>query len=765
MSNIINITNEDFLKSVFYKLPEGAAATVCFFPGDPRDTTGKRQYKWASKDWPRPGYDPQFFRADNNNYAAVSSFYPDSTGKVRRKKEQFAGMHAVMIDDVGTKISLDKTILNPSFRIETSPGNHQDWLILEQSPDNNDRLICERLIEGIVGVAAEGVDPGMMGVTRLGRLPVGINGKPDYLDHNGNPPRCRVVICDPSRRYEIRQIADAYKINLAKDPVKKGNPCNSAKVISLPTTATQETIQHGDSNQSDYSDLVNFLTDNNMVLSEGKDGNLTVKCPWFEEHSNGDISGSMLFAPSKENNFKGGYKCHHGHCQTRAIKQVFEYAKSQDKWPVRDQVTINDFYAHLPTQSFIFTPSNDMWPARSVDIKLGKIADQEEMINSSAYLYKYRAVEQMVWAPGETQLIKNRLIVNGGWRPKGNVNVFNQYIPPVIDTTGVAAFAGTWLKHLQLIYPNDHQHIIRWCAHRVQYPGVKINHALLLGGPPRIGKDTLLEPVKIAVGPWNFNEVSPQKILDPFNGHVKSVILRVNEARDLGDMTRYAFYDHMKTYIAAPPDVLSCNEKHIREYPVVNVCGIIITTNYKTDGIYLPPDDQRHYVAWTDIERSKIPEDHFRKLWDWYYNKNGMAHVAAYLREYDLSGFDCKAPPPLTKAFYEIVDANRAPEDSELATILDALNWPSAITISMLHKKAQSKNETFEFGSWLVDRKNRRAIPHRLEKVGYVPVSNDSAADRLWAVDGVRQRVYANKQLSVSEQITAANKICQGNSR
>jgi hypothetical protein len=44
----------------------------------------------------------------------------------------------------------------------------------------------------------------------------------------------------------------------------------------------------------------------------------------------------------------------------------------------------------------------------------------------------------------------------------------------------------------------------------VQRPQEKINHALVLGGAQGIGKDTLLEPVKRAVGPWNFEGVSPQ---------------------------------------------------------------------------------------------------------------------------------------------------------------------------------------------------------------------------------------------------------------
>jgi len=83
----------------------------------------------------------------------------------------------------------------------------------------------------------------------------------------------------------------------------------------------------------------------------------------------------------------------------------------------------------------------------------------------------------------------------------------------------------------------------------------------LLGGSQGIGKDTLLEPVKYAIGPWNFTEVSPTHMFGRFNGFVRSVILRISEARDLGDVNRFAFYEHMKIYLAAPPDVLRCDEK------------------------------------------------------------------------------------------------------------------------------------------------------------------------------------------------------------
>jgi hypothetical protein len=144
-----------------------------------------------------------------------------------------------------------------------------------------------------------------------------------------------------------------------------------------------------------------------------------------------------------------------------------------------------------------------------------------------------------------------------------------------------------------------------------------------------------------------------KQVLGRFNGFLKSVILRVNEARDLGEFDRYAFHDHMKAYIAAPPDVIHIDEKNIREYYVFNLCGVIITSNHKTDGIYLPADDRRHMVAWSNLTSDDFAADYWRKLYRWYAN-GGNQHVAAYLAGLDLSDFDPKAPPPKTQAFWEI---------------------------------------------------------------------------------------------------------------
>lgn len=436
--------------------------------------------------------------------------------------------------------------------------------------------------------------------------------------------------------------------------------------------------------------------------------------------------------------------------------QPFSAAPRPVSVPPADTVTVEDFYAYMPGHSYLFVPTREPWPAASVNSRLQPVPGPSgEPMKASAWLDQHRPVDQMTWAPGMPMVIKDKLVTGGGWIDRTGSDCFNLYIPPQ-DLAGDPAQATPWLDHIRRVYPDQADHLVQWQAHRVQYPGEKINHALVLGGAQGIGKDTILVPVKHAIGPWNCSEVSPSHLLGRFNSFAKSVILLVSEARDLGDVDRFAFYDHTKIYTAAPPDVLRCDEKHLREHAVMNVCGVIITSNHKTDGIYLPADDRRHFVAWSALLKEDFSPGYWKDLYGWYAN-GGTGHVAAYLRQLDLSTFDPKAPPPKTAAFWDIVNANRAPEDAELADVLDALRNPPAVTVSSLVTYASD-----DFREWLQDRRNSRQIPHRLESVGYVAVRNEADhRDGHWKVWGKRQVIYAQKTLSVRDRITAASSLCR----
>src|SRR5262249_43064592 len=187
-------------------------------------------------------------------------------------------------------------------------------------------------------------------------------------------------------------------------------------------------------------------------------------------------------------------------------------------------VTIDDFVAYMPTGVYIFTPCREMWIGKSVNARLEPMPVLDKQGNpkrakgklvtipASRWLDQNRPVEQMTWCPGFPMLIKDRLVVDGGWIERADVTCFNHYREPRIVPSD-AAKAEPWLDHIRKIYSEDANHIITWLAHRVQRPQEKINHALVLGGLQGIGKDTLLEPVKYAVGPWNFRDVIPANLM------------------------------------------------------------------------------------------------------------------------------------------------------------------------------------------------------------------------------------------------------------
>jgi hypothetical protein len=419
-------------------------------------------------------------------------------------------------------------------------------------------------------------------------------------------------------------------------------------------------------------------------------------------------------------------------------------------------ITKDDYVYHVPTNRYIFTPTGEACLVTGVNARLGKMGK----VMASKWIRLNNPVDQVTWAPGKPQFIEDMVITKGGWTEKRGAIVLNTYQPPVIARGGDPQAAGLWLDLAGDLFGNWADHLIDYMAFKVQHPDRKPNHGITLGsGAQGIGKDTLLEGWRYAIGPHNWQDSSPSKMTSSnFNGYLESVVFRVNEVHDLGDQTRVQFYDRMKDAMASPPTTLRIDKKYIPDYLIPNICGVVMTTNHKTDGLYLPESDRRNFVVWCDLKPSDFPENYCTRMWDWYKKDNGFAHVAALLQTWDLSKFDAEAPPPKTEVFYEIVTANKTPNEAEIADVLDELGmradgsivWPDVIVSEQLRNAAAAK------GTFLRQRKQRRRIPIYMESAGYVPVRNGSAKDGLWKIGGKRQVVYARDNLTIKEQMQLA---------
>jgi hypothetical protein len=308
------VTNSVFLEAMFADALPGTYTILCSFPGDPYNVDRRA---WAGRPW-APGQKLPARFGEGNTYLTVSTFEPDpQTGETRRRKANFIAMHAVMIDDVGTKVLRDKLLLKASAAIETSPGNYQIYLFLHQDSSARDRALCERLVARMIaaGLTSDGKDPGMRGVTRFGRLPVGINGKAKYVQQLGHAFATRCVVFRPQLRYTIPEVAAAWQLDLTAPQLVAHN------VVSITPALVRRAAEQ-------FTALIDTFKLMSMYIGQ-RGAWHDVICPWLDQHTDRCTSGTAIAEPSPENGYMGGFVCHHGHCQDpkRTMRDVHAFLR------------------------------------------------------------------------------------------------------------------------------------------------------------------------------------------------------------------------------------------------------------------------------------------------------------------------------------------------------------------------------------------------------------------------------------------------------
>lgn len=447
------------------------------------------------------------------------------------------------------------------------------------------------------------------------------------------------------------------------------------------------------------------------------------------------------------------------------VQDLLDAAKLLPEMPANFEQYENreDFYYYGPEDKYYQVEKRAWYTSSAVAKVLRPVPTGSKPVPGDEWIASHRPVNEVGWYPGEEQIIEGRRLTDNGWEECEGWKALNTYQPSTIRL-GDPEKAGRFIEHTKRVYPDHYQHILDWLAYKVQNPGIKINHALLLGGPPGVGKDTIIESVVPAIGKANVADIGPKAFERDFNPFAKSVLMRVSELHDQGEKSRNSFYEHMKTYIASPPNTIFVNEKHRQEYPVPNVTGVIYTTNSRTGGLWLPEDDRRHFVAWSELEASCWSEGYFRSYFSWLYDEGGAEHVAAWLHAQDLSYFDPGMPPEKTVSMRAMVHASQSQEYDEFLSIFTQLSWPPAVVMGDLVAQANTAMTAAEeamggeadFALWLKDRRNRKLIPHRMEEQGYVKVLNPNASEGKWIVKATAVTIYARTTLTPDERVSAA---------
>lgn len=293
------LSNAEFLDAIFSE-PD-ASPWVTGFPGDPNNG------RWEGLAVTGNTL-PWIVKPSHNNFFCISTFKIGNDGKENRRKENFYECYVIILDDLGTKIELETLAqLPPSYVIETSPRNYQAGYILSSPVDKAD--IVENVINALIGKGLS--DPGMKGVTRYGRLPVGVNAKKQHVEKLGAPFVQKLHEWRPDRRYTTDEIIEGFELDSTPPP---------AQAIRMPLPV----------NGSADNYVIEELKKRGLYKGPGSNpGSHNITCPWVDEHTGGIDSGTGYFEPSTEYP-EGGFHCFHGHCEKRSLKDLLVFLGIKD---------------------------------------------------------------------------------------------------------------------------------------------------------------------------------------------------------------------------------------------------------------------------------------------------------------------------------------------------------------------------------------------------------------------------------------------------
>lgn len=302
--------NERFLHALAAGLPEDQRMIMCGFTGDPYEAD---QYAWKPIPW-HPSK-PVPLSPQENAYVTVGAFGRAEDKTFRRRNETFRAGLALMVDDVGepgdgssSRVHRSNlTGMPPSARVMTSPGNEQWWYFL--SEPCTDAALFDGLIRAFISGKLFGADPGMSGITRVGRVPGHVNGKKKY-----NGWVCRLEELS-AVRYTPQQLLDGFGLKI------NGRRTDNVRLTSADAIERNRMFAH----------VYKWLDQRNMLKRHEPDtsGWTEMRCPWVDGHTNGVDNGAAISEPSPESGYFGGFRCHHGSCASRSWKELTEWVNER----------------------------------------------------------------------------------------------------------------------------------------------------------------------------------------------------------------------------------------------------------------------------------------------------------------------------------------------------------------------------------------------------------------------------------------------------
>jgi Family of unknown function (DUF5906)/Bifunctional DNA primase/polymerase, N-terminal len=358
-----------------------------------------------------------------------------------------------------------------------------------------------------------------------------------------------------------------------------------------------------------------------------------------------------------------------------------------------------------------------------------------------------RRVRNVTYAPGDPMFIgpnDPNLPVFNFWRP-------STYGGPMPS----AAQIKPWLDHVELVMgsPYERDLFIRWCAFVAQNPKLKPNWCFLIMSLQGLGKDTMVAPIKLAVGDNNWREELIYSLADNFTEAIEHKLLIVGETAQprQGVVSAHDLGTRLKPLLSQPPTELKINKKFQTPYTIPNRLAVILFSN-EANPLHLERGQRRVHVV-NRLGVKAALSDYYWSMHEWL-NAGGAEMVASYLLSYPLTEAERRefigGNAPETDAKIELEHQNTPPALAALEDIIrDARagivndTTPNALVATAEELVALIKGRGLHgptpqnIRTWLLDMEKQNTGVRRLRIDHKEPhlcgvVGNGKVSARLW---------------------------------
>lgn len=613
-------------------------------------------------------------------YGNTGSFILDrfADGKVSASSANCEYVLVMMLDDIGTKSK--KPPLEPTWIMETSEGSFQWGYAFKEQPTKGD------FTAAIKAIAKAGyTDPGATNAVRNFRLPGSVNLKPGRNNFVST-----LIHFKPELEYNLEDICTA--LDVVPDPAD---------------TAQNVAIRLADTGKDS---VVTWLNEQGMILSPANgEGWMGIVCPNNAEHTDGNIEGR--YKPLDRS-----FCCLHGHCVDFSSQMFLDWV-ADNNGPTVSHGLRDELLAEKMNQALSKLTPNDVYRNTAAELiaeverkELGRIEkanwyerfayiqddesyfdmqDRREISRQTfnalfrhvpcKSIHTGRKVEASICFDENRQTMGAKALVGVTYAAGEDVivtrdgdlygNRWRNARPEIPNASNIDI--SPWLDHCRELVPEPEEleHIFNVMAFKVQYPEIKVNHAVLHAGDEGSGKDTFWAPFIWAVcgdhlknrGIMDNNSVNSQ-----WGYQLESEILIINELKEPDAATRRQLANQLKPIIAAPPEMLPINRKGLHPYMMANRLFVLAFSNDPVP-ISLASQDRRWFCVWSTAPR--MDSDRARKIWEWY-RRGGFAAIAAWFKARNVSAFNPSAAPAMTEFKQNLIEHGMSMAESFLVEMM-----------------------------------------------------------------------------------------------